>query len=114
MARGDRTAIAWAMVGSALFGACVYFASPARADGYLDTDETVYVQAFAGAVCSTLDDYPSLGGVMGVAQAIMDDGFTGDSAVDIINTSVANTCERHWPLLQAVGRAARAANGANA
>lgn len=114
MARGDRAAIAWAMIGSALFGACFYLASPARADGYLDMDETVYVQAFAGAVCATLDDYPSLGGVMGVVAAIEEDGFAADDAVDIVNSSVANNCEQHWPLLVAVGRAARAANGTSA
>lgn len=108
MARGDRAAIAWAMLGSALFGAAFYFASPAKADGTLDIDEQIYVQVYAGAVCATLDDYPSLGGVLGVADGVMADGFSADSAVDIINSSVANNCNRHWPLLQAVGRAARA------
>lgn len=89
----------------------ILLATPAKADGYLDMDETIYVEAFAGAVCATLDDYPSLAGVMGIVQAIQEDGFTADNAVDIVNSSVANNCDEYWPLLQAVGRAARAANG---
>jgi hypothetical protein len=49
----------------------------------------------------------SLSGVMGVANAITKDGFTADSAVDIINASVEDACPRNWPLLVAIGNAAR-------
>jgi len=47
---------------------------------------------------------------MGVAQGIMDDGFAGGDAVDIINAAVENYCYRHWELLTAIGRLVRAEN----
>ncbi len=112
MSRGDRSAVALLMATSAFFGAALYFASPARADGMLSTDEQVYVEMYGGAVCSTLDEYPSYGGVLGIAEVITDDGFAPDDAVDIVNESVLNYCDQHWPLLQAIGRAARAGTSA--
>lgn len=108
MRRQDRGPVALLMGCSAMLGAAVYFASPARADGMLSTDEQVYVEMYGGAVCSTLDEYPSYGGVLGVAEAITEDGFALDDAVDIVNSSVSTYCDEHWPLLQAIGRAARA------
>lgn len=108
MRRQDRGPVALLMGCSAMLGAAVYFASPARADGMLSTDEQVYVEMYGGAVCSTLDEYPSYGGVLGIAEAITEDGFALDDAVDIVNSSVSTYCDEHWPLLQAIGRAARA------
>lgn len=113
MARGDRSALAWLMACSALLGAAVYFASPARADGTLDEDEAAYVSLYGdGAICETLDDYPSAAGVVGIVSAITEDGYTADSAVDVVNASVWAFCPRHWPLLAATGRAARAGSSA--
>lgn len=109
MARGDRSAVALLMATSAMLGAALYFASPARADGTLDAEEDAFVQLYGeGAICSTLDDYPSVGGVIGIAQAIVEKGYEPDSAVDIINASVWLYCDQYWPLLEAVGKAARA------
>jgi hypothetical protein len=80
----------------------------ARADGELDPVEVAYVQAYgASAVCPTIDAYPSEAGVTGVWQAIVEDGFYPDSAVDIINASVAVYCPRHWGLLVRIGQQAR-------
>lgn len=79
----------------------------AKADGVLSNAEKAYVQAYHNAICWTLDDYPSVGGVMGIASVIIDDGFSGDDAADIVNASVAGWCPRHWPLLVAIGEAAR-------
>ena len=91
---------------------CVATAAVARADGFLDEDEQVFVELYgADAVCPTITEYRSLAGVMGVAEVIVDRGFAPDAAVDIINASVQAYCPQHWPLLQAVGKAARAANG---
>jgi hypothetical protein len=108
MRREDRGAVAWLMAGSALLGAAVYFASPAKADGTLDSGEAAFVAKYgSSAVCATLDDYPSPAGVVGVAEGVVWAGWDADSAVDIVNASVATYCPRYWPLLQAVGRAAR-------
>ena len=115
MARGDRSAVALLMACSAFLGAALYFASPARADGYLDEDEQVFVELYgADAVCTTITEYRSLAGITGIAEVIVEEGFTPDGAVDIINASVEVFCPQHWPLLVAIGKAARAANGTTA
>ena len=115
MARGDRTAVAWLMAASTLLGGAVYFASPARADGYISPDEADYIELYGqGAVCPVIDRYHSIPGVMGVTAGIVKDGFSEDSAVDIINASVDIYCPRNWPLLVAIGNAARAETGATA
>ncbi len=81
---------------------------PAHADGVLDDREAAYVVKYgAGAVCPVIAEYPSTAGVMGVAQGIMSDGFTADSAIDVINASVATYCDQYWPLLQRIGAEAR-------
>jgi hypothetical protein len=96
------------ITGSFLTAGVVLLATPAKADGMLSTDEQVYVEMYGAAVCMTLDNYPTYGGVMGIAQAIQEDGFAPDDAVDIINAAVSVQCDQYWPLLQAIGRAARA------
>ena len=84
------------------------YASDAHADGYLSSTEAAYVDRYgAGAVCPVIDEYPSAAGVLGVTRGIMEDGFTADNAVDIINASVSTYCPRNWPLLVAIGNAAR-------
>lgn len=109
MSRGDRSAVALLMAASALLGAATYFASPARADGTIDADEQAYVEMYGEtAICPTIAEYPSVGGVMGIAEAITEDGYSPDSSVDIINASVSAYCDEYWPLLKAIGRAARA------
>ena len=115
MARGDRSAVALLLACSAFLGGAMYFASPARADGYLDEDEQVFVELYgADAICTTITQYRSMGGVLGVAEVIQEEGFSADSAVDILNASVETYCPQHWSLLVAIGKAARAANGTTA
>lgn len=81
----------------------------ARADGYLDDAETAYVLAYGEhAICPTIASYPSTAGVMGVASAIMDEGWAPDSVADIVNAAVGEYCPRFFPLLVAIGNAARA------
>jgi hypothetical protein len=80
----------------------------ARADGYISDTECAYINTYgASAVCATISQFPTEAGVMGVAQGIIQDGFTADSAVDIVNASVSEFCPSHWPLLQAIGAKAR-------
>jgi hypothetical protein len=84
----------------------------AHADGVISDTEYAYINTYgAGAVCPTIDEFPTEAGVMGVMAGIAEDGFTGDSAVDIINESVSSYCPRHWPLLQAIGAKARGETG---
>lgn len=96
------------ITGSFLTAGLIYAAAPAKADGNLDSSEADYVLMYGeDAICPVIDKYHSMGGVMGVAKVITDDGFTADSAVDIINSSVSTYCPRNWPLLVSIGKAAR-------
>ena len=79
----------------------------ARADGELSTWETPFVIKYHDAVCQTMDEYPTLPGVMGIAEVISEYGFADGDVADIINASVAAYCPRHWDLLETIGRAAR-------
>jgi len=103
-----RRALTLIGLGGMLVAGVLFGAGAARADGILSDTEAAYVLAYgAGAVCPTISEYPSTAGVMGVAQGIMSDGFTADSAVDIINSSVANYCPQFWTLLERIGAEAR-------
>jgi len=108
MRREDRGPVALLMITSAFLGAAVYFSVPARADGVLSDTEQVYVELYGqGAICQTIDEYHSASGVLGVSQAIAEDGFASDDAIDIINASVYTYCPRNWPLIVAIGKVAR-------
>lgn len=81
----------------------------ARADGYLSDAEAAFVIAHGPtAICPTIAKYPSVGGVMGVAQGIMDQGWSAGDSADIVNHAVAEYCPRFYPLLVAIGNSARA------
>ena len=96
------------ITGGFLTAGIVFAAAPAKADGTIDSSEADYVFTYGeGAICPVIDQYHSLSGVSGVMRGIIKDGFAPDSAVDIINAAVDTYCPRNWPLLQAIGRAAR-------
>lgn len=109
MSRGDRSAVALLMGCSALIGAAVYFASPARADGVLDATEADYATTYGSAVICPIIDYHGADGVLGALREIVADGFAMDGAVDVVNASVWAYCPRNWPLLVAIGNSARRA-----
>lgn len=82
-------------------------AGVARADGYLDDMEADYAVTYgAGAICPVIDEHGAPG-VIGVMRGIMADGYAADSAVDVINAAVSEYCPRNWPILVAIGEAAR-------
>lgn len=114
----ERTTRALALgiaTGGLIAAATVFLAGPARADGVIDDAEADYISRYSGVVCSVLDDYPSIPGVFGVVDGVMEDtNWDAGSAVDVVNTAVATTCPRHWPLLVAAGQFAATANGASA
>ena len=53
------------------------------------------------AVCAVLDDYPNNTGVMGVALALKDEGYTGYEAGEIIGQAIINVCPEYIPLMMA-------------
>lgn len=85
----------------------VVSAPAAAADGVLSDEEQLFADLYYPAVCDTLDDYPSISGVVGVVQGITKEGFHMTDSVDIVNYAVSSYCPRHWRLLVATGQAAK-------
>jgi len=106
--RDDRGPVALLIATSAVLGAAVYFSAPASADGFLNDSEADYVSTYgAGAICPFIDEHDA-DGVVAVVETITDEGYAISDAVDIVNASVWMYCPRNWPLLVAMGNAARA------
>jgi hypothetical protein len=82
----------------------------AKADPELSHAQIAYVQTYHSAVCKTIAKYPTEGGVAGVLQGVMSDGFGPVDAANIVNASVAVWCPEWWPLLEAIGDKARGEN----
>lgn len=90
----------WVSAASTLLTVAVYFSIPAHADP-VEPQVTNYAKIAASAVCTTLDAYPTLPGVSGTVQAVVDDsGFTVTQAAQVVKISVITICPRHIPLLQ--------------
>ena len=85
------------ITGSFLTAGLIHLAAPARADH--DPVVIAYTTTFGEAVCLTLDDYPSKGGVLGVGQAIIEDGLTAFQAGQVIYFAVDELCPRHLDLV---------------
>jgi hypothetical protein len=56
--------------GAVLAGTGIGWATDARADAGTD-----YAAGNAARICATLDAYPTLNGIMGVGQAIVNEGY---------------------------------------
>ena len=73
--------------------------APTAAADEPSTAVVAYAATFGGVVCDVLDDYPTPAGVIGIAQAIQDDGLSAYEAGQVIGLSVAEICPRHTGLM---------------
>lgn len=79
----------------------VFFSIPAHADGDITNTEKLYGDTYHSAICSTIADYPSIGGVLGVWQGVQQhSGLTMDNAGDVIDYAVGTYCPQWTSLLQ--------------
>lgn len=85
------------ITGSFVTAGGILAAAPAKAEP--DSMAYAYAATFSGAVCSTLDDYPSFDGIIGIASAIEDDGLSAYQAGEVIGLSIAQVCPRHTRLM---------------
>ena len=93
----DGLAVALLIALMAALGTVVYAAS-AKAD--VDDPEVVaWATHYAGAVCSTLADYPTTNGLLGIMQAAEKEGLTAYQAGQAIGMSVYDTCPRYGYLI---------------
>lgn len=88
----------WPVIVGLILGYALYGAS----DAHAAPDQAVinYEARYAEAVCSVLDQYPTFAGIVGIAQAITDDGFTAYEAGQVIAMSVSDVCPRHTDLVR--------------
>ena len=93
--RMDATALALLLTLLAALG--VLAAPNAKADN----DPVVYAYAaqYGGIVCQVLDDHTSVSGMLGIGEAIMEDGLTAYQAGQVLAVSVTEICPRHTGLL---------------
>lgn len=92
--------IATLMLASVIIGASIGFSARAHADPITDRART-YTDGHAAAVCLTLDRYPTIAGIQGIGQAIVQDGLTYREAGQVIGMSVLQICPIHTPELEA-------------
>jgi hypothetical protein len=92
------------ITGSFLTAATLTVAFPVKAD--VDRVVVAYAAQYGGAVCATLDEYPTINGVYGIGQSIMEDGLTAYQAGQVIGLSVLEICPQHIDLMQNFAAAA--------
>ena len=83
------------ITGSMVTAGLTMFAAPARADISAST-----VASYSIPVCATLDRVPTFNGVMLIAAAIAEDGYTYSDAGEIILGAALNVCPEFIPLLR--------------
>lgn len=88
------------IAGSFLTAGVVLAAAPAKADP--DGASIAYASIYGDAVCETLDEYPTVAGVYGVGQAIVEDGLTARQAGVVVALSVREICPRHMNLIDQI------------
>jgi hypothetical protein len=86
------------ITGSFLTAATLTIAFPVKAD--VDRVVVAYAAQFGDAVCTTLDEYPTINGVYGIGEAIMQDGLTAYQAGQVLGLAVLEICPRHMDLMQ--------------
>ena len=105
------TAIA-ALTGTLMIPVVGFFNIPAAQADSLSAKEYSFVTEYgASVICPTVAKYHSINGVVGVVKGVMDQGFTAEEAVTVVNYSVATYCNQFWTLLQQTGAAFRSSNG---
>lgn len=87
------------MTGSLFTAGILAVAAPAKAD--IDPDAVKYAARYGAAVCATLDDYPTTAGILGIGEAIVEDGLTSTEAGEVIGLSITDICPRYTGLLRA-------------
>lgn len=91
------------ITGATLTAGTIALATPAHADNPYGVSDRVYRYAISAeyAVCTTLSEYPTFGGVTGVGLAIVNDsGFTYGEAGEVLAIAVLDGCPEYGPLLQ--------------
>lgn len=100
--RMDALAVALLMALMAALGCiALLLATPhAKADGPPSDELLYYTATYGGAACQVLDEYNSVGGLIGVMQGVMEDGWTAFESGQIVGLAVYEICPRHVDLIE--------------
>lgn len=85
------------LVGAITIGNAPAIIAEAQADPQTDQ----YTRQNMPAVCLALDMNPTVAGIEDEGSAIMDDGLTGEQALEVVVRSVIGWCPEHMPELDA-------------
>lgn len=96
------TAIA-ALTGTLMIPVVGFFQPVARADSLSAKESSFVTEYGASVICPAVAKYHSINGVVGVVKAVIDQGFTAEEAVTVVNYSVATYCREWYPLLTKTG-----------
>ena len=97
--RMDALAVALLMALMAALGVIAFSLAAPNAKADSDSEAYAYAAHYAGAVCATLDDYPTVNGMLGIMQAIAEDGLSDFQAGQVVGLSITETCPRYSYLL---------------
>ena len=88
------------VTGAVLTAGITAVAAPAGAEPNPSIEVLEYTARAEGAVCRTLNKYPTINGVSGILAAIEDEGFTPYEAGEIVAMSVLDACPQLVPVLE--------------
>lgn len=94
--RFDATALGLLLALLAALGITVAPAARAQPDPVV----IAYAAHFGGIVCQVLDEHDTTAGMLGIGQAIMEDGLSAYQAGQVLALSVTEICPRHTGLLR--------------
>ena len=86
------------ITGSFLTAGLIHLAVPAKAEP--DSAVIAFAGVYGDLICDTLDTYPSFAGILGIGEAISENGLTAYQAGQVLYLAALNTCPRHLSLLQ--------------
>lgn len=93
----DAAAVALLLILAAVFGCIIVLLSApnAKADDGLDPEAVAWAAHYASAVCSTIADYPSTAGLLGIMESAEEDGLTAHQAGEAVGLSIYEACPRY-------------------
>lgn len=96
----DAIGVGLLMLFAALFGVVLMLASAPHVKAAPISDDVLDYTVENGQIaCEVLDDYPSVAGLTGVMQAVVEDGFTSRQAGEIVALSIYEYCPNHADLI---------------
>lgn len=97
------------IAGSFLTAGTLHFTAPAKASP-ADPVAVDVADTYGPAMCATLDEYPTMAGIIGIGEVLMQEGLTGRQAGQALFLGVYDNCPNYLPLLK---RFASTYGGAN-